>query len=155
MTSSPIFAAPVSAEMADLAGDVMLCDASVAVAVCIADHDGGAAARAALAGRRRGLAGHAWFEAYSVLSRLPGDARQEPAAIIDVLARNFPDTLHLSEPQSVDLSGRLAKLGIAGGAVYDALVGEVARVHDLPLLSRDRRTAGTYALLGVRVEWID
>jgi predicted nucleic acid-binding protein len=45
----------------------------------------------------------------------------------------------------------LAALGIAGGSVYDALVGAAARAHDLPLATRDRRAVETYRLLDVDV----
>ena len=39
--------------------------------------------------------------------------------------------------------------GVAGGAVYDALVGEAARVNGCRLLTRDQRAKRTYELLGV------
>ncbi|MEO8968055.1 MAG: hypothetical protein ABI355_10595 [Solirubrobacteraceae bacterium] len=42
--------------------------------------------------------------------------------------------------------------GVAGGAVYDALVGAAAREHDLPLVTRDQRAAETYRALAVRFE---
>lgn len=44
----------------------LLVDTSVAVALSVADHDGRTAARAAVEGRRIGLAGHAAFETYSL-----------------------------------------------------------------------------------------
>jgi len=42
-------------------------------------------------------------------------------------------------------------LGIAGGSVFDALVGAVAVEHDVALLTRDRRALETYRALGVQV----
>ena len=54
-----------------------------------------------------------------------------------------------------ELLGRMAILGIAGGAVYDGLVGLAALgASDSVLLSRDLRAAATYARLGVTLEVI-
>ena len=58
---------------------IVLLDTSAAIALVLEDHDAHAATVAAVAGRRLGLAGHAWFETYSVLTRLPGDLRRSPA----------------------------------------------------------------------------
>ncbi len=41
--------------------------------------------------------------------------------------------------------------GIAGGAVYDALVALAAVEHDADLATRDARATSTYATLGARV----
>lgn len=73
-----------------------LVDTSVAVALSVAGHEGRAAARAAGEGRRLGLAGHAAFETYSVLTRLPAPARRTTAAVGRLLARNFPYSRFLS-----------------------------------------------------------
>jgi predicted nucleic acid-binding protein len=45
------------------------------------------------------------------------------------------------------------RAGVAGGAVYDALVGACANEHELPLATTDRRALETYRALGVRIEW--
>jgi hypothetical protein len=45
----------------------------------------------------------------------------------------------------------LSRLGIAGGAVYDALVALAAVEHDADLATRDARARATYELLGARV----
>jgi predicted nucleic acid-binding protein len=50
------------------------------------------------------------------------------------------------------LLARLDTLGVAGGAVYDALVGETAREHGLALATRDLRALETYRALDTRVE---
>ena len=42
--------------------------------------------------------------------------------------------------------------GLAGGAVYDGLVGAAAREHGLLLVSCDRRAEPTYRALGVSYE---
>jgi predicted nucleic acid-binding protein len=45
----------------------------------------------------------------------------------------------------------LSGLGIAGGAVYDALVALAAKEHDMVLATRDARARGTYDAVGVKV----
>jgi hypothetical protein len=106
----------------------------------------------ALAERRLGLAGHAWFETFSVLTRLPAPARREPEEVATILRHNFPESRFLTEKASSDLAGMLSRLGVGGGAVYDALVGWAAASHELPLRSRDRRAADLYRSLGANVE---
>lgn len=129
----------------------LLVDTSVAVALSVADHDGRPAARAVAEGRRIGLAGHAAFETFSVLTRLPAPARRTPAAVTRLLAANFPHTRFLAPGQAADLLARLAAAGVSGGSVYDAMVGAVAAGHGVPLLTRDRRALGTYRALDVEV----
>jgi len=101
-----------------------------------------------------GLAGHAAFETYSVLTRLPPPARRTPAAVTRLLTANFAETRHLSPRSAAALLERLAAEGIAGGSVYDALVGAVAIEHALPLGTRDRRALDIYRALGVSVDWV-
>lgn len=129
-----------------------LVDTSVAVALLVADHDRHAATAAALAGRRLGLAGHAVFETFSVLSRLPAPARRAPTVIERMIETGFPVTRFLSSRAARALLGRLAPAGVAGGSVYDALVGAVAVEHAMVLVTRDRRAAPTYRALGVSLE---
>lgn len=138
---------PTSAED----GPELLVDTSVAVALSVADHEGRAAARAAVEGRRIGLAGHAAFETYSVLTRLPAPGRRTPAAVTRLLTTNFPVTRFLDSAQSSRVLARLAELGVSGGSVYDALVGATAAAHGVPLVTRDRRALGTYRALDVDV----
>lgn len=129
----------------------LLVDTSAAVALSVADHEGRAAARAAVEGRRIGLAGHAAYETFSVLTRLPAPARRTTAAVSRLIAANFPYTLFLSPEASADLLQRLAVLGVSGGSVYDALVGATALEHKVPLVTRDHRALGTYRKLGVEI----
>lgn len=131
---------------------VVLLDTSTAIALIVEDHDAHNATLAAVHGRRLGLAGHAWFETYSVLTRLPAGLRRSPADALRLLAHNFPATLHLSEAQAAGLGAEVARLGISGGAVYDALVAAAARQHGRRLLSGDGRARQTYEALGVEVE---
>lgn len=130
----------------------LLVDTSVAVPLVLLDHENHQATVDALGDRRIGLAGHAAFETLSVLTRLPAPLRRTPRAVGLILARNFPASRFLGSPSAEALLGRLSILDIAGGAVYDALVGAVAVEHQLRLATRDRRAIGTYRALNVDVE---
>ncbi len=133
---------------------VVLLDTSAAIALVVEDHEAHVATLDAVRGRRLGLAGHAWFEAYSVLTRLPAGLRRSPADALRVLSHNFPAAGFLGAAEAADLGPELARLGISGGAVYDALVGAAARQHRLPLISADARARAVYEALGVDLELI-
>lgn len=141
---------PINGDAPDL-----LVDTSVAVALSVADHTHHEVVFGALSGRRLGLAGHAAFESYSVLTRMPPPARLTPAAARRVLRANFPHTRFLAPQSAAELLTSLPQHGIAGGSVYDALVGAVAKEHGIPLGTRDRRAAHTYQALEVDVEFVD
>lgn len=130
----------------------LLLDTSAAVALVTADHEAHRAVSDVVAGRRLGLCGHAAFETFSVLTRLPPPARRTAPAVGRLLTASFPHSRFLSPEGAANLVRRLADLGLAGGAVYDALVGAAAEEHDLTLLTRDRRALATYREIGVRVE---
>lgn len=130
----------------------VLVDASVAVAVAVADHDHHDGTVAALASRRLGLCGHAAVETFSVLTRLPPPARRTPAAVARLLQQNFPYSRFLDATATARLLTQLAEQQIAGGSVYDALVGAAAAAHDIPLATRDRRALAVYRQLDVTVE---
>ncbi len=137
---------PASAEL--------LVDTSVAVALAVADHEHHDAITKAVGRRRLGLAGHAAFETFSVLTRLPPPARRGPVVVARLLGANFPATRFLGARATAALLAELGKAGIAGGAVYDALVGAAAREHGLVLGTRDHRALDTYRALEVTVELI-
>lgn len=126
-------------------------DSSVAIALVVQTHAHHAAVETWWAGREGGLAGHALAETYAVLTRLPGDIRLHPPDAARLLEERFPLRLPLAATTASGLPARLARLGIAGGAVYDALVGLAALEHDLPLATRDARARDTYERIGVRV----
>jgi predicted nucleic acid-binding protein len=130
----------------------ILLDTSAAVALSVSGHDHHDETFEAVAGRRLGLAGHAAFETYSVLTRLPPPARLSPAAATRLLATNFPHSRFLSPERASELLQVLADHGLGGGSGYDALVGAVAVEHNLTLVTRDRRALDTYRALDVTVE---
>jgi predicted nucleic acid-binding protein len=127
----------------------LLVDTSVAVALVVSDHEHHALVAEALADVRLGLAGHAAFETFSVLTRLPSPLRRTPHAVGRLLAANFPASRFLDETATSALLDRVPALGIAGGGVYDALVGATAAHHGLRLATRDRRAIDTYRVLDV------
>ncbi len=129
-------------------------DTSVAVAALDAGHAAHGMSREAVQLHRPGLAGHAAFETLSVLTRMPGPLAIDAPTATDIIARVFP-TVHWLEPEAArSLLVRLGPVGITGGAVYDALVGEAARLNGCRLLTRDQRARRTYDLLGVDYEMI-
>jgi predicted nucleic acid-binding protein len=130
----------------------LLLDTSVAVPLAFAGHAAHAATVQALAGMTLGLAGHAAFETFSVLTRLPPPARRSPAAVSRLISANFPESRFLSPQATGQLLRALPELGIAGGSVYDALIAACAAEHDLVLLTRDQRAAETYRAVDAVVQ---
>jgi hypothetical protein len=102
-------------------------------------------------GREVALSGHAVAETYSVLTRLPGDLRVEPTDAARLLRERFAKPLVLGAKLSGRIPDVLSQLGIAGGAVYDALVALAAVEHDADLATRDLRAKATYKAVGARV----
>src|SRR5918998_2739897 len=146
-TSSGRFAMPASASAPDL-----LVDTSIAIALTVADHEHHETTFRALGRRRLGLAGHAAFETFSVLTRLPPPARRSPATVARLLAVSFPHSKFLGGRAAASLLGELETAGIAGGGVYDALVAATAIEHRLTLATRDRRALDVYRALDVDLQ---
>ncbi|MEM8902257.1 MAG: PIN domain-containing protein [Actinomycetota bacterium] len=130
-------------------------DTSVAVAALDAAHAAHEVCRSAVQRHRPALAGHAAFETYSVLTRMPGGQRVDGPTAGELLRRVFPEVTVLDDGATGELLTRLGPIGIVGGAVYDALVGEAARAAGRVLLTRDARARSTYDLLGVEVGVVD
>lgn len=130
-------------------------DTSVAVAALDRGHAAHAACATVVRSVRPALAGHAAWETFSVLTRMPGQLAVDAPTAADVIERTFPTVCWLSPDASQELFARLRTIGLIGGAVYDALVGEAARTHGRRLLTRDLRARRTYELLGVDHEFID
>lgn len=102
-------------------------------------------------GRQVALSGHAVAETYSVLTRLPGDLRVAPADAARLLSERFAQPLLVGAEVAGRLPQVLSQLGIAGGAVYDAMVALAAAEHGAELATRDARARTTYETVGVRV----
>jgi len=131
-----------------------LVDTSVAIAIVVEDHEHHAATLRAIGNRSLGLAGHAAFETFSVLTRLPPPARRSPEAAVRLISANFPSIKYLTTLATEGLLPKFASLGIAGGSVYDALIGAAAAESGLVLLTRDARALPVYRALQVDVEVI-
>ena len=126
-------------------------DTSVAVPLLVRSHNDHAAVARWWNGQEIALSGHALAETYSVLTRLPGDARLAPSDAARLLKARFSAPLALSNRRARSLPATLSRLGIAGGAVYDALVALAAQEHEVALATRDARARGTYDAVGVKV----
>jgi len=126
-------------------------DTSVAVPLLVQTHDAHAAVVRWWEGREVALCGHALVETYSVLTRLPGDVRLSPPDAARLLRERLATPLLLGPDVAGAIPDLLAELGIAGGAVYDALVGLAAVEHGVDLATRDLRAKDTYETIGARV----
>ncbi len=136
---------PISAER-------LLLDTSAAIALVSPHHVLHSAARQRMRGARLGLSGHATYETYSVLTRLPPPQRLSPSAARRLIETNFPDSVVLDEPSSREVLQRCVEADISGGAVYDALVASAARAHDIRLISADARAERTYRAWAIDYE---
>lgn len=126
-------------------------DTSVAVPLLVRSHQHHAEVVHWWSGQELALSGHALAETYSVLTRLPGDARLSAEDAARLLDARFAAPLILSGPSASTVHVTLSRLGIAGGAVYDGLVALAAKEHGVALATRDARARGTYDALGVKV----
>ncbi len=134
--------------------DRVALDTSCAVPLLMATHPSHGSVRVALGARRPVLTAHSLAETYSVLTRLSGDARVDPKDAARLIDREFGETAPVDDAVTRSLATTLGAMNIAGGAVYDALVGLAARSNDLVLMTRDSRALGSYAAVGARIELV-
>jgi predicted nucleic acid-binding protein len=125
-------------------------DTSVAVAALDGAHAAHRECLAVVLKHRPALSGHAMFETYSVLTRLPGELRVEPAFALEIIQKAFPEPCLLTPRQQVALLSALAEHELAGGLVYDAMVGDAAKQNDRTLITRDVRAERVYQRLSVK-----
>ena len=126
-------------------------DTSMAIPLLVQTHRDHAAIVRWCGRRQLVLSGHAVAETYSVLTRLPGDVRISPVDAARLLGHWFGAPLLLGPDTAARLPEVLSGLGIAGGAVYDAIIGLAALEHDAELATRDVRAKATYETVGARV----
>lgn len=128
-------------------------DTSVAVPLLIKTHACHPEVMRWRAGRDLVLAGHASAETYGVLTRLDAPLRLAPDDAVAAIERSFGiEAPGLSTRRWRGLPAALAKAGVAGGAVFDALVALAAHDAHRVLATRDARATSTYRKLGVRYE---
>ena len=130
-------------------------DTSVVVAAFASWHERHQSAAAVLARKPR-VPAHVLIEAYSVLTRLPPPHRAPADLAARFLAERFAEPpLVLSARAHVALVERSAREGLAGGAIYDALIAATARQAGATLLTRDQRARAIYDRMEVRYELLD
>lgn len=128
-------------------------DTSVLVAAFASWHEHHDVAFAAIR-RLDAVVAHCLLETYSVLTRLPAPHRMTAEVVSRYLQASFSGhrVLGLVPRDQRKLVASLAKWGVAGGAVYDALIAAVCRNARATLLTLDGRAHQTYATLGVSHE---
>jgi len=96
-------------------------------------------------------------ETFAVLTRFPPPHRVSPSIDGQWLARRFGNEPVLVFPADgyPHLLDGVVSGGIAGVAVYDALVGATARAAGAMLVTMDRRAARTYEVMGVPSRLLD
>lgn len=129
-------------------------DTSVAVPLLLQSHGAHTVVTRWWAGRRVALCGHALAETYSVLTRLPGDARLSGTDAARLIAARCEPALVLDVASHRRLPDLMADADVVGGAVYDAVVAIAAVDNDAVLASRDARAQATYERVGARVEMV-
>ncbi len=127
-------------------------DTSVVVAAFASWHEGHRSALAVLARHPR-LPAHVAVESFSVLTRLPPPHRAPAVLVRDFLVGRFTSPLLTLKAEAYPvLIAEATAAELAGGSIYDALIAATARQARATLLSRDRRAAGIYELMGVKYE---
>jgi len=124
-------------------------DTSVAVALVVTSHRAHEIVSRYVGTRPVLLAAHAQLETYSVLTRLPGDARLAAADAQTIIANRFGDPIPMVPDDHLALLAMFASAGVVGGAVYDGVIGLTAKRAGLQLATRDRRAVPTFLALGV------
>jgi len=96
-----------------------------------------------------------WHELQTTCRRRLDDVEWLPAQVIaesvSILSR-LQHARQLRADRYLPVLSAIARAGLGGGAVYDALIGATARDHDATLLSLDRRAQRTYAAVGASFE---
>lgn len=130
-----------------------LVDSSVAFAALSEIHEFHQSAFEAVGNARAGIAGHALFETYAVLTRHP-EVQVSPTQALALLDRTFGHRRVLSKAAADRVLKALAANGIGGRATYDGLVGGTAAEAGLPLLTLDRRARRTYEAVGAEATYL-
>ncbi len=127
-------------------------DTSVAVPLLLRNHSAHKVVSNRVASHMVSMTNHSLVETYSVLTRLPGDARLLPTDASRLLETDFAPPVVIDAQTIAGIPRLLAEFGIAGGAVYDALVALAVRDTGITLLTRDVRAVATYSALEVVFE---
>jgi predicted nucleic acid-binding protein len=125
-------------------------DTSVVVAAFASWHEGHRDAAAALFRKPR-IPAHVLVESFSVLTRLPPPHRAPADLVASFLQQRFREPpLVLPARAHRELVNDASDVGLAGGAIYDALIAATVRHAGATLLTRDQRARPVYERIGVR-----
>ena len=99
---------------------------------------------------------HCCLEFFSVATRLPPEFRLSPGEAVRLLEEEVFDRMAVHELPAADRISMLQAIvrdGVAGGRIYDAHIGEVARAAQAQVVITDNRRHFLSALRhGLRVE---
>ena len=127
-------------------------DTSVVVAAFASWHEGHTSAAAVLSRAPR-VPAHVLIETFSVLTRLPPPHRAPANLVHAFLAERFVEPpLVLPARGFARLVEVAAREGLAGGAIYDALIAATVRQAGATLITRDQRARVTYDRVRVPYE---
>lgn len=130
-------------------------DTSVVVAAFASWHEAHRSAASCLAQRPR-IPAHVMLETYAVLTRLPPPHRAPSDLVVMFLKQRFTASpLTLPETAQASLLEQISASGLTGGAIYDALIGATARHAGATLITRDRRAARAYDVVGAKYEYLE
>lgn len=99
-------------------------------------------------GRIGTLPAHVMLETYSWLTGRLGHP-VSPKTVLSSFEALHISVVQLPSEQYLPLLARFAGSGRSVAAIYDAQVAATAKHHGITLLSRDRRAAKVYDLVGV------
>lgn len=100
------------------------------------------------------LLAHTLLESFRVLTSPAESGPLPPNSVVQLLeSLNLP-VAQLPAEEHLPLLGLFAAHGRRGGSIYDAQIAATAKHHELTLITRDRRAAATYDLVGVDYELI-
>ncbi len=130
-------------------------DTSVVVAAFASWHEGHASAVAVLSRSPR-IPAHVLIETFSVLTRLPPPHRAPADLVRTFLAERFVEApLVLPARGHMGLIELADRVGLAGGAIYDALIAATVLHAGGTLVTRDQRARVTYDRVRVPYEFLD
>ncbi|MEO6571408.1 MAG: PIN domain-containing protein [Ilumatobacteraceae bacterium] len=128
-------------------------DTSVLVPALLASHEFHEACHES-AGLIDAAVGHALFETYAVLTRLPQPYTVAPVQASRALRTYSSHVLVLPGDEVADAIDRFVVARANGGATYDALIAVTAMHHGASLLTRDERAVEVYERLGADIMWV-
>ncbi len=79
---------------------------------------------------------------------------EAPADAARLISDRFGTSIPFPTAEAENFVDELGRLAVAGGAVYDALIGATCRACKGTMVTRDRRAVATYESLDVRYELV-